>query len=87
MEGGGTFAFIPDAVIVGTTFVNCVANVLSTFSQSATLSLTAPAGVRFGLRPAGGQQQGVVVREESWGWQVELGPLQVGDLCCRGSRG
>lgn len=38
-QGGGTFAFIPDAVIVGTVFVNAVANALSTYTQHATLQL------------------------------------------------
>ena len=33
--GHGTYSFIPDALIVGTVFVNTVANVLSTFTQSA----------------------------------------------------
>merc|ERR1719247_2427089 len=39
-EGSGTFAFIPDALIVGTTFVNSIANVRSTLTQNATLHLT-----------------------------------------------
>jgi len=41
-EGNGTFAFIPDAVIIGTTFVDCCANILSCATQDATLHLQIP---------------------------------------------
>jgi adenylate kinase len=41
-EGNGTFAFCPDALIVGTTFVNTVANSLSLHSQDAVLSIMPP---------------------------------------------
>lgn len=74
VEGGGTSAFIPDAVIVGTTFVNCVANVLSTFTQEATLSLTAVGGATFDGDVLGAH----AVSEQSWGRAVSLGPLQLG---------
>ena len=37
--GRGAFSFIPDAKIVGTVFVNCVANALSCATQRATLHL------------------------------------------------
>lgn len=46
-ESGGTFAFIPDAVIVGTTFVNSISNALSTFTQTATLSLCPSGNAKF----------------------------------------
>merc|ERR1719330_1006439 len=52
-EGQGTYAFIPDAIIVGTTFVNSVANVLSTMSLSSPLSLT-PRGAEFAGPSLGG---------------------------------
>ena len=59
-EGNGTYAFIPDAVIVGTTFVNSIANVLSTFAQNATLSLSVANGAAFGpmswVNPSGKAQ-------------------------------
>ena len=73
-EGGGTFAFIPDAVIVGTTFVNACANVLSTFTQNATLSLTVAKGAAFDGDVLGD----FPVSEESWGRAISLGPLQLG---------
>lgn len=73
-EAGGSFAFIPDAVIVGTTFVNCVANVLSTFSQNVTLSLTP--GRDCTLHSAVGEEGACT--HESWGLRLSLGPLQLG---------
>jgi len=74
MEGNGTYAFIPDAVIVGTTFVDSVANVLSTLSQSSTVNLMPRAGAKF-LGPVSG---GFGELEESWGRAISLGPLQHG---------
>jgi adenylate kinase len=73
-EGNGTYAFIPDAVIVGTTFVNSVANVLSTLSQSAILSLL-PLNAATFTGPVLGS---LPDKEESWGRLVNLGPLQYG---------
>eukprot|EP00928_Gymnodinium_smaydae_P047513 TRINITY_DN31714_c0_g1_i1.p1 TRINITY_DN31714_c0_g1~~TRINITY_DN31714_c0_g1_i1.p1 ORF type:complete len:958 (+),score=173.89 TRINITY_DN31714_c0_g1_i1:64-2937(+) len=73
-EGNGTYAFIPDAVIVGTTFVNSVANVLSTLSQSATLNLMPRGGAEITGQVLGGFSQ----LDESWGKAVSLGPLQFG---------
>lgn len=76
-EGNGTFAFIPDAVIVGTTFVNSIANVLSTRAQQSTLSLTALRGASFVGPVIGGFNQS----EETWGISIDFGPLQHGQ--CR----
>jgi len=73
-EGNGTYAFIPDAVIVGTTFVNSVANVLSTMSQSATLNLMTRGGAELMGPVLGGCSE----LNESWGKAVSLGPLQYG---------
>jgi len=42
--GNGMFTFIPDASFVGTSFVNCMANTLTMFSKSATLTLTPGSG-------------------------------------------
>jgi len=80
VEGAGTYAFIPDAVIVGTTFVNAVANVLSSFSQSATLSLCPKNGAKFagpvlGFRDfssSSGSSAARLVSEESWGRWIML---------------
>jgi len=76
VEGHGTYAFIPDAVIVGTVFVNSVANALSTYSQGAKLHLTAKGGAELA-----GPIMGVdadMVTEASWGRVLDLGPLQLG---------
>ncbi|TDZ14881.1 Uncharacterized protein Cob_v012188 [Colletotrichum orbiculare MAFF 240422] len=43
--GGGNYAFIPDAGMIGTVFVHAVANLQATFAINATLRLTYPAQV------------------------------------------
>ncbi|PNY25340.1 Inter-alpha-trypsin inhibitor heavy chain H3 [Tolypocladium capitatum] len=43
--GGGNYAFIPDAGMIGTVFVHAVANLQSTFATEATLLLTYPAAL------------------------------------------
>lgn len=73
-EGGGTFAFIPDAVIVGTVFVDSIANVLSTFARGATVKLSTAQGATFRGPVLGGMQS----YSESWGRGVRLGPLTCG---------
>ncbi|KAK4212459.1 ribosomal protein L13e-domain-containing protein [Rhypophila decipiens] len=42
---GGSYAFIPDAGMVGTVFVHAVANLQSTFAQKALLRLTYPSNI------------------------------------------
>lgn len=74
LEGQGTYAFIPDAVIVGTVFVNSVANVLSTLTQNGTLHICPQGGAEF-TGPVLGNH---AVLDESWGRVVSLGPLQCG---------
>jgi len=70
-ECGGTFAFIPDAPIVGTTFVDSLANVLSTRTLTAELHLTPAEGVQFeGNTPSG-------CTEAPWGRVYHLGPLSL----------
>ncbi|KND90618.1 Inter-alpha-trypsin inhibitor heavy chain H3, partial [Tolypocladium ophioglossoides CBS 100239] len=43
--GGGNYAFIPDAGMIGTVFVHAVANLQSTFATEATLLLKYPAAL------------------------------------------
>lgn len=74
IEGHGTYAFIPDAVIVGTVFVNSVANALSSLTQDATLHLTPKNGSKF-TGPSSGDY---AETEATWGRVVSLGPLQLG---------
>eukprot|EP00927_Polykrikos_kofoidii_P001876 TRINITY_DN10730_c0_g1_i1.p1 TRINITY_DN10730_c0_g1~~TRINITY_DN10730_c0_g1_i1.p1 ORF type:complete len:965 (+),score=112.30 TRINITY_DN10730_c0_g1_i1:302-2896(+) len=76
IEGQGTFSFIPDAVIVGTCFVNCIANILSTKTQQAVLHLTPTGGAEF-TGPVLGVQESLV-HDASWGRVVSLGPLTFG---------
>lgn len=73
-EGRGTSAFIPDAVIVGTTFVHSVANVLSTLSLGATVNLMPRGGAELAGPCLGNFEE----FNESWGRAVSLGPLQYG---------
>lgn len=73
-EGNGTFGFCPDALIVGTVFVNTVANVLSTWNQNAKLHLTEVGAGRFSGQVLGGHS----VSEADWGRVVSLGPLTLG---------
>eukprot|EP00930_Biecheleria_cincta_P086001 TRINITY_DN75374_c0_g1_i1.p1 TRINITY_DN75374_c0_g1~~TRINITY_DN75374_c0_g1_i1.p1 ORF type:complete len:556 (+),score=99.45 TRINITY_DN75374_c0_g1_i1:62-1729(+) len=72
VEGHGTYAFIPDAAILGTVFVDSVANVLSTKLQNATLHLLVQEGAAF-TGPVLGAH---AVTEASWGKVVSIGPLQ-----------
>jgi len=74
VEGRGTYAFIPDAVIVGTVFVNSVANALSTKTQDATLHLMVQNGAEF-IGPVIGD---LPVTEASSSRIIALGPLQFG---------
>merc|ERR1719181_1381751 len=76
IEGQGTFAFVPDALIVGTAFVNACCNALSTLTQSATLHLSAKGTNEF-TGPVRGFDENLV-KEASWGRVVSLGPLQFG---------
>jgi adenylate kinase len=76
VEGQGTFSFIPDAVIVGTCFVNSVSNLLSTQTQNAMLHLTPKGGAEFSGRVLGVGND--LVAETSWGRVVHLGPLTFG---------
>ena len=40
LDGGGMYAFIPDSGFVGTAFVNSLANILSTITCDAQLSIS-----------------------------------------------
>jgi adenylate kinase len=71
VEGKGTFAFIPDSLIVGTAFVNCIANAVCTFTQSATLHILPLGGSEYKGSAAGGLPDIAT----DWGHTVQLGPL------------
>jgi len=74
VAGHGTFAFIPDARIVGTTFVNSVSNVLTTIFPTTKLSLTPMNGSRFVGQSYGAYSE----QDESWGRAIEIGPIMGG---------
>lgn len=77
--GGGNYAFIPDAGMIGTVFVHAVANLQSTFATNAVLELSYPRGlqIRECMGAYVGQQE---PRETADGWQLSmnLGNLQYG---------
>eukprot|EP01083_Nonionella_stella_P081690 225182_1 len=72
--GSGTFAFIPDSKIVGTTFVNSISNILSTVSTQTTLHLTPQNGASFVDQSWGSYKE----QDESWGRIVNFGPITSG---------
>jgi len=72
-EGNGTFGFIPDALIVGTNFVNSVANILSSYCLSTTLRLVPQAGCSFVGDILGFEKEAYT--DESWGRLVNIGPM------------
>ncbi|KAF2233059.1 hypothetical protein EV356DRAFT_504549 [Viridothelium virens] len=71
--GGGNYAFIPDAGMIGTVFVHAVANLYSTFAKGAILNIKAPLEVF--LEDASGNS---VAEAASNGLTIPLGNLQYG---------
>ena len=65
-SGNGTFAFIPDGSLVGTVFINAVANALSTVAQQAILKISTQSKTV-------GNYTNV-----SWGYQIPLGNILAG---------
>ena len=71
-EGKGTFAFIPDAKIVGTCFVNFVANACTNLALDAKVHLEPQNGVTFAPALHSSFQR------VPWGLVFDLGPLHFG---------
>jgi len=71
--GGGAFSFIPDAKILGTNFVNAIANYATTLSQHAKLHLTPLGKSTFGDIPFDKK-----TKISSNGYTIELDNLQFG---------
>ena len=71
-EGKGTFAFIPDAKIVGTCFVNFVANACTNLALDAKVHLEAQNGASFPPVLHSSFQR------VPWGLVFDLGPLHFG---------
>lgn len=74
LEGGGNYSFLPDAKIVGTCFVNSIANSASSLAQNAVLHLLPHGGGKF----AGPVLGGLKSTETLWGRDVIIGALQFG---------
>lgn len=76
--GGGNYAFIPDAGMIGTVFVHAVANLQSTYASSATLRLTYPDIVTIQQTTgiAVGQEQPVQAPGGNFELNIPLGSLQ-----------
>lgn len=70
-EGGGAYAFIPEATFVGTVFVNAMSNLLVTAGADVSLSIEPVNGAKLvkvnGAHP---------VQEASWGAKALLGTVQ-----------
>jgi len=81
--GNGTYAFIPDSKIVGTCFVNSVANAISTLAPGAQLHLMPSKGAT--VIPLVGDKNklslpgGIPLQEVSWGFMANLGPMTYGN--------
>jgi hypothetical protein len=73
--GGAQLAFIPDVKIIGTYFVNAVANALSTMCQNAQLHLMPHNGASFGKLPF--VSGALPVTDTDWGAVVALGAVAV----------
>jgi len=73
-EGGGMYAFIPDAGFVGTAFVHALANTLTTVSSDVTLKLEIENVAQQSLMgfPSGNNSAA------SWGFNVKIGSLRAG---------
>ncbi|KAM5476043.1 hypothetical protein MauCBS54593_000726 [Microsporum audouinii] len=75
--GGGTFAFIPDAGMIGTVFVHAVANLYSTFTPQANLLLHGDSLTTFTVDL--GSKPGLELENPTGkGVSLRLGSLQYG---------
>jgi Mg-chelatase subunit ChlD len=73
LEGGGSYAFIPDSGFVGTIFVNALSNQLNSFAKHAAISLDLANGAHLlseSLNPTCS-----VVTMTSWGAMLSVGDL------------
>jgi hypothetical protein len=78
--GGGNYGFIPDAGMIGTVFVHAIANLQSTFANTATLKLTYPNILRIqqSMGIAMGQEHPVQAPGGNFKLNIPLGSLQYG---------
>ncbi|KAI1086898.1 hint-domain-containing protein [Rostrohypoxylon terebratum] len=76
--GGGNYAFIPDAGMIGTVFVHAVAHLQTTYATKSTLEVTMPKTML--LRTTAGKtiDQQVQTLQDHWKLTVRLGNIQYG---------
>ena len=70
--GGGGYSFIPDSGIVGTVFVNAVANAYATCAPQVRLDVEIPEGNTVEVKGS------LPVTQTSWGVQIAAGDMQFG---------
>ena len=70
--GGGGYSFIPDSGIVGTVFVNAVANAYATYAPHVHLDVEIPSDTIVEVKG------GYTATKTSWGVQINAGDLQFG---------
>ena len=73
--GNGTYNYIPDSSMVGTTFVNTLSNILTTFESNTILKLSMPEGV---ILDVGGYHTNHEIVESDWGCEIKLGCFHYG---------
>jgi len=76
-DGGAHYGFIPDPGMVGTAFVNALANIMSTSVKGAVLELTPTDGAQFVDKPLGSLPCVTVGDAPGNGLRIDLGDLQI----------
>ncbi|RYO86104.1 hypothetical protein DL766_000553 [Monosporascus sp. MC13-8B] len=76
--GGGNYAFIPDAGMIGTVFIHAVAHLQSTYATKCTLELTTPKSIRFRTTVEKTVHEEVVTIGKCNKLTIDLGNLQYG---------
>jgi hypothetical protein len=74
-EGGGAYAFVPEPMFVGTSFVNALANTLATCGFDSSVSMENLNGAMFDSVLGGNP-----VENASWGVKASLGTLLFGQI-------
>ena len=77
-HGRGTFAFIPDAKILGTCFVDAVSNAVCCFAQKVDVHVILKNGSSFvdETKSLGNEHTD---QSTSWGRVLSIAPLQLGE--------
>eukprot|EP01118_Nematostelium_gracile_P010580 TRINITY_DN3664_c0_g1_i1.p1 TRINITY_DN3664_c0_g1~~TRINITY_DN3664_c0_g1_i1.p1 ORF type:complete len:804 (-),score=283.41 TRINITY_DN3664_c0_g1_i1:97-2508(-) len=73
IEGGGMYSFIPDASFVGTAFVNCISNFMTTMANNAKLTIEPLNGASIVDKVSG-----YVELKTTWGSVIDISTIQFG---------